>query len=104
MQLGMIGLGRMGANIVPILKTVAPSKGDIEITPRRDRLSPKAEEGYFRCGSAGTDHFVKMVYNSIEYALIQVYAERFDTFRNANSKTLPEDQRYKFGGHVEKKA
>jgi 6-phosphogluconate dehydrogenase len=35
-----------------------------------------------------------MVHNGIEYGLMQAYAEGFDIFANANSKDLPEDQRY----------
>jgi 6-phosphogluconate dehydrogenase len=35
-----------------------------------------------------------MVHNGIEYGLMQAYAEGFDIFRNANSKELPDDQRY----------
>jgi 6-phosphogluconate dehydrogenase len=35
-----------------------------------------------------------MVHNGIEYGLMQAYAEGFDILRNANSKELPENQRY----------
>jgi 6-phosphogluconate dehydrogenase len=46
------------------------------------------------CGSSGAGHFVKMVHNGIEYGIMQAYAEGFDIFVNAQSKALPEDQRY----------
>lgn len=36
-------------------------------------LSPK--DGYALVGPSGTGHFVKMVHNGIEYALLQAYAE-----------------------------
>jgi 6-phosphogluconate dehydrogenase len=39
-------------------------------------LAPK--NGYLFCGPAGTGHFVKMVHNGIEYAMMQSYAEGFE--------------------------
>jgi 6-phosphogluconate dehydrogenase len=78
----------------PIFKTLAPGRGDISRTPGREKMSGTAEEGYIYCGPSGAGHFVKMVHNGIEYGLMQAYAEGFDIFRNANSKELPEEQRY----------
>jgi 6-phosphogluconate dehydrogenase len=78
----------------PIFKTLAPGRGDIPRTPGREKMPGTAEEGYIYCGSSGAGHFVKMVHNGIEYGLMQAYAEGFDIFRNANSKQLPEEQRY----------
>jgi 6-phosphogluconate dehydrogenase len=78
----------------PIFKTLAPGRGDIPRTPGRDKRQSTAEEGYLYCGPSGAGHFVKMVHNGIEYGLMQAYAEGFDIFRCANSKELPEDQRY----------
>jgi 6-phosphogluconate dehydrogenase len=78
----------------PIFKTLAPGRGNIPRTPGRERLPGTAEEGYIYCGPSGAGHFVKMVHNGIEYGLMQAYAEGFDIFRNANSKDLPEEQRY----------
>lgn len=46
--------------IEPIFKTLAP------------------ENGYAYVGTAGAGHFVKMVHNGIEYALLQGYAEGFE--------------------------
>lgn len=46
--------------VEPILKTLAPP------------------EGYLYCGPAGSGHFVKMVHNGIEYAMMQSYAEGFE--------------------------
>jgi 6-phosphogluconate dehydrogenase len=82
-------------HIDPILKTLAPGRGDIERTPGREKLGGTAEDGYIHCGPPGAGHFVKMVHNGIEYGLMQAYAEGFDIFRNANSKEVPEDHRYK---------
>ncbi len=80
--------------IDPILKTLAPGKGDVGVTPGRGNRPGTAEEGYLHCGPSGAGHFVKMVHNGIEYGLMQAYAEGFDIFRNANSKELPENHRY----------
>lgn len=78
----------------PLFKTIAPGKGDIEETPGREQFNPTAEQGYLHCGPAGAGHFVKMVHNGVEYALMQAYAEGFDIFQNAMSEELPEDHRY----------
>src|SRR6202162_4023239 len=78
----------------PVFKTLAPGRGDISRTPGREKSPGTAEEGYIYCGPSGAGHFVKMVHNAIEYALMQAYAEGFDIFRNATSKEIPEDQRY----------
>lgn len=80
--------------IDPILKALAPGRGDVEPTKGRDNLDPKAEEGYLHCGPAGSGHFVKMVHNGIEYGMMQAYAEGFDIIKNKASKDLPEDQRF----------
>jgi 6-phosphogluconate dehydrogenase len=78
----------------PIFKTLAPGRGDIPLTPGRDKLGGTSEEGYLHCGPAGAGHFVKMVHNGIEYGIMQAYAEGFDLFKNANSKELPEEHRF----------
>ncbi len=81
-------------HITPILRTLAPGKGDIEPTPGRENMKSTAEEGFLHCGPPGAGHFVKMVHNGIEYGLMQAYAEGFDIFKNANSKELPEEIRF----------
>jgi 6-phosphogluconate dehydrogenase len=78
----------------PIFRTLAPGRGSIPRTPRREALAGTAEEGYMHCGPSGAGHFVKMVHNGIEYGLMQAYAEGLDIFRNATSKDLPEELRY----------
>ena len=80
--------------IDPVLKALAPGKGDIEPTKGRETFDPRAEEGYLHCGPAGSGHFVKMVHNGIEYGMMQAYAEGFDIIRNKASHDLPEDQRF----------
>ncbi|HEY1904516.1 MAG TPA: decarboxylating 6-phosphogluconate dehydrogenase [Myxococcaceae bacterium] len=81
------------SRVEPILRTLAPGKGDITATPGRDGKGT-AEQGFLHCGPSGAGHFVKMVHNGIEYGLMQAYAEGFDIFKNATSKELPEDYRY----------
>ncbi|MFH2204520.1 MAG: phosphogluconate dehydrogenase (NAD(+)-dependent, decarboxylating) [Elusimicrobiota bacterium] len=47
-------------------------------------LAPK--NGYAHVGPAGTGHFVKMIHNGIEYALMQAYAEGFELLRSHPAK------------------
>ena len=81
-------------HIDPILNTLAPGIGDIPRTPGRDRAEGTSEEGYLHCGPVGAGHFVKMVHNGVEYALMQAYAEGFDIFKNATSEEVAEEYRY----------
>jgi 6-phosphogluconate dehydrogenase len=47
-----------------------------------------APGGYEYMGPAGAGHYVKMVHNGIEYALLQAYAEGFDLLKNGKYKDL----------------
>ncbi|MFP4466565.1 MAG: phosphogluconate dehydrogenase (NAD(+)-dependent, decarboxylating) [Candidatus Goldiibacteriota bacterium] len=49
------------------------------IEPLAKTLAP--ENGYLYCGEAGAGHFVKMVHNGIEYALMQAYGEGFELLK-----------------------
>ncbi|HDM70978.1 MAG TPA: decarboxylating 6-phosphogluconate dehydrogenase, partial [Thermotogales bacterium] len=49
--------------IEPILKALAP------------------EGGYLYCGPTGAGHFVKMVHNGIEYAIMEAYGEGFEILK-----------------------
>ena len=83
--------------IDPLLAALAPGKGDIDLTPKRDErpdLDPRAEQGYLHCGPVGSGHFVKMIHNGIEYGLMQAYAEGFDVLANKSSIKLPETERF----------
>jgi 6-phosphogluconate dehydrogenase len=51
------------ARIEPALKTLAP------------------EGGYAHVGPAGAGHFVKMVHNGIEYAMLEAYGEGFEVLQ-----------------------
>jgi 6-phosphogluconate dehydrogenase len=47
-----------------------------------------APQGFAYMGPAGTGHYVKMVHNGIEYALLQSYAEGFDLLKNGYYKEI----------------
>jgi 6-phosphogluconate dehydrogenase len=68
----------------PIFKTLAPGPGNIERTEGRSGEYSSAERGYLHCGPSGAGHFVKMVHNGIEYALMAAYAEGLNILRHAN--------------------
>ncbi len=46
------------------------------IKPLLKTLAPK--EGFLFCGPAGSGHYVKMVHNGIEYAMMEAYGEGFE--------------------------
>ena len=77
----------------PLFKTLAPGFGAAARTPGRDPVTSTADEGYLHCGPAGAGHFVKMVHNGIEYALMAAYAEGFNILAHANvgGRTPPVD-------------
>ncbi len=74
------------ALLTPVLRTLAPGRGDIPATPGRDPKKSTAEEGFLHFGPVGAGHFVKMVHNGIEYGLMQAYAEGFDILKGAASE------------------
>ncbi|HEU0368824.1 MAG TPA: decarboxylating 6-phosphogluconate dehydrogenase [Candidatus Acidoferrum sp.] len=69
----------------PIFKSLSPGRGDISRTPGREKVPGTAEEGYLHCGPSGAGHFVKMVHNGIEYALMAAYAEGLNILKHANA-------------------
>ena len=71
-------------HLEPIFATLAPGVGDIQRTPGCSGDPRPAEQGFLHCGPAGGGHFVKMVHNGIEYALMAAYAEGFNILRHAN--------------------
>jgi 6-phosphogluconate dehydrogenase len=82
------------ARLDPIFSALAPGIGDIERTPGRDKLDPRAEQGYLHAGPVGSGHFVKMIHNGIEYGMMQSFAEGFDIMKNRAQATLPADERF----------
>ena len=71
------------AHLDPIFSTLAPGTGDIERTAGRTGERSAAERGYLHCGPSGAGHFVKMVHNGIEYALMAAYAEGINILKHA---------------------
>jgi 6-phosphogluconate dehydrogenase len=61
----------------PIFKSLAPGSDNPDSSP--------AQQGYLHCGPSGAGHFVKMVHNGIEYALMAAYAEGFNLLKHANA-------------------
>jgi 6-phosphogluconate dehydrogenase len=51
------------------------------VEPLLKSLAPK--DGYLYCGQTGAGHFVKMVHNGIEYALMQAYGEGFEILKES---------------------
>lgn len=47
-----------------------------------------APRGFGYMGPSGAGHYVKMIHNGIEYALLQSYAEGFDLLRNGSYTDL----------------
>ncbi len=78
------GSGAAVARLDPIFKTLGPGSQAASRTPGRETRNSTAEEGYLHCGPAGAGHFVKMVHNGIEYALMAAYAEGFNILAHAN--------------------
>ena len=48
------------------------------LEPAFRTLAPSEETGYCHIGPTGAGHFVKMVHNGVEYALMEAYAEGFE--------------------------
>ena len=71
-------------HLEPVFATLAPGIGDIERTPGCSGEPSQAELGYLHCGPAGAGHFVKMVHNGTEYALMAAYAEGLNILKHAN--------------------
>jgi len=53
-----------------------PREAYDHLEPLLKSLAP--DEGYLYCGAGGAGHFVKMIHNGIEYAMMQAYAEGFE--------------------------
>jgi 6-phosphogluconate dehydrogenase len=71
----------------PIFEAIAPGVAAAGRTPGRTGEPSQAEHGYLHCGPSGAGHFVKMVHNGIEYALMASYAEGLNILKNANAGT-----------------
>ena len=75
----MIGGDRATADrLQPIFETLAPAP-----IPSSRAGEEARTKGYLYCGQAGAGHFVKMVHNAIEYAVMAAYAEGFNLLKHA---------------------
>jgi len=69
------------------------------LEPVFQTLAPSPDKGYGHVGPAGAGHFVKMVHNGVEYALMEAYAEGFELMQakrefNLNLAQIAELWRY----------
>jgi 6-phosphogluconate dehydrogenase len=69
----------------PIFSSLAPGFAAAPRTPGRSGEPSPAEQGWLHCGPSGAGHFVKMVHNGIEYALMAAYAEGLNILQHANA-------------------
>ncbi len=69
----------------PVFATLAPGVESAGRTPGRSGDPSPSENGYLHCGPNGAGHFVKMVHNGIEYAVMAAYAEGLNVLKNANA-------------------
>ncbi|HET6793801.1 MAG TPA: decarboxylating 6-phosphogluconate dehydrogenase [Acidimicrobiales bacterium] len=74
--------------IVPVLESLAPGVEAAERTPGRSGDPSPAEQGWLHCGPSGAGHFVKMIHNGIEYALMAAYAEGLNILKGANAGSV----------------
>lgn len=74
MDAGVSG-GVHGLDIGYCLMIGGPEESFRYLEPVFKTLAPEA--GYLHCGPAGSGHFVKMVHNGIEYAMMEAYGEGF---------------------------
>jgi 6-phosphogluconate dehydrogenase len=86
------------ARLDPIFRALAPGLGTADRTPGRTGDPAPEELGYLHCGPVGAGHFVKMVHNGVEYALMAAYAEGLTILeyadagsrqRSADAETAP---------------
>jgi 6-phosphogluconate dehydrogenase len=73
------------AHLQPIFSSLAPGVGTADRTPGRTGDPVPSEQGWLHCGPNGAGHFVKMVHNGIEYALMTSYAEGLNILKGANA-------------------
>lgn len=81
MGVGISG-GEEGALKGPCIMAGGPPEAEEIMRPIFVKIAAKVEDSacYGYMGSGGAGHFVKMVHNGIEYAIMQAIAEVYDTF------------------------
>ncbi|MFC7018751.1 phosphogluconate dehydrogenase (NAD(+)-dependent, decarboxylating) [Halomicroarcula sp. GCM10025743] len=73
--------GPAGADLGFSLMVGGPQWAYDELTPVFDAVAT-GPAGHDRMGPAGSGHYVKMVHNGVEYALMQAYGEGFELLAN----------------------
>jgi len=73
------------AALNPVFVSLAPGADAAGRTPGASGAASPAEQGYLHCGPSGAGHFVKMVHNGIEYAMMQAYAEGLNIIHGAGA-------------------
>lgn len=69
----------------PIFSSLSPEIESVPRTAGRKHITGStAEHGYLHCGPAGAGHFVKMIHNGIEYAMMAAFAEGFNILQHAD--------------------
>jgi 6-phosphogluconate dehydrogenase len=81
------GPGGAVGRLSPVFATLAPGVDAAPRTPGRTGDPSPAEQGWLHCGPSGAGHFVKMVHNGIEYALMAAYAEGLNVIKGAGVGT-----------------
>lgn len=69
--------------LTPLWQALAPGIDSVPRTESGTEVTD-AEQGWLHCGPSGAGHFVKMVHNGIEYAMMAAFAEGFNILKNAN--------------------
>ncbi|HET6171638.1 MAG TPA: decarboxylating 6-phosphogluconate dehydrogenase [Gaiellales bacterium] len=73
--------GVWGYQVGYCLMVGGPDEAIAHLAPALTDLAPP--DGWLHCGPAGAGHFVKMVHNGIEYALMQSYGEGFEVLEKS---------------------
>lgn len=81
--------GLLGEQIGFSLMVGGSERAYQQIIPLLDAVATK--NGYGYVGPSGAGHYVKMVHNGIEYALLQAYAEGFHIIKEGHFKDVPID-------------
>ena len=81
LDVGMSG-GVWGLEVGYCLMAGGSQQAFDRITPVLSALAP--EKGYALVGANGAGHFVKMIHNGIEYAMLQGIAEGFETLSRSD--------------------
>ncbi|MCL4165370.1 UNVERIFIED_CONTAM: hypothetical protein GTU68_038417, partial [Idotea baltica] len=82
--------------LTPIWQALAPGVDAAPRTPGRDGDVAQPEWGYLHCGPAGSGHFVKMVHNGIEYAVMAAYSEGLGLLERANTAPLGDPRHFQY--------